>query len=417
MSSYRTFRRDSAPAGLDFSLEIPHDWRDLELPREDVDFDDATKFAPLAMLMAPYAAILCTVAARPAYASGTLAQWLQFVARENQLELGDVEEQRLGALEGVGAWGMQNDGGTVLRSRIAVVEDGDRLLVVVCMAPNELWNAVAEHFVRMLATFTLAAPRGRKVDLAPPDLPLAANTMVVQAGAAANAKPEPGIARGPLAMPTGPSSDDDGLEDQEEPCLATRCALATTMATFEPEHERNVQLRDRGAGFVPNVLDYHDQELWATLAPAALGGTLRVPFGWFVLDDGKRTLVFDGDGHTQVNLVRTWREGRTDDEILAGKVEALHQQWPTMRQLRTEVNGQQCLLVRDAVVDGQPIEQAYLLRDAGDGLVLEVRVTSSPATFSRACDLAQVLLGHLEFADDASMGEAERAQLPSAGQP
>lgn len=403
MSSHRTFRRDSAPAGLDFSLEIPHDWRDLELPRDDVDFDDATKFAPLAMLMAPYAAILCTVAARPAYASGTLAQWLQFVARENQLELGNVEEQRLGTLDGVGAWGMQNDGGTVLRSRIAIVEDGDRLMVVVCMAPNELWNAVAEHFVRMLATFTLKAPRGRKVDLAPPDLPLAANTMAAHASTPAEPKHEPAAQRGPLAMPAGPSLDDGDLEDQDEPCLATRVALATTMATFEPEHERNVQLRERGAGFVPNVLDYHDQELWATLAPAALGGTLRVPFGWFVLDDGKRTLVFDGDGHTQVNLVRTWREGRTDDEILAGKAEALHQQWPTMRHRRAELAGQPCLLVHDAVVDRQPIEQAYLLRSAGDGLVLEVRVTSSPATFQRACELAEVLLGHLAFAGDAPM--------------
>lgn len=413
MSSYRTFRRDSAPAGLDFSLEIPHDWRDLELPREDVDFDDATRFAPLAMLMAPYAAILCTVVARPAYASGTLAQWLQFVARENKLELGDVEAQRLGALDGVGAWGMQNDDGTVMRSRVTAVEDGDRLLVVLCMAPNELWNAASAHFARMLSTFTLADPRGRKVDLAPPDLPLATNTMAKGAAAPPAPSPEPTPTRGPLAMPTGPSDDDT----DDEPCLATRCALATTMATFEPEHERNVQLRDRGAGFVPNVLDYHEQELWATLAPAALGGTLRVPFGWFVLDDGKRTLVFDGDGHTQVNLVRTWREGRTDDEILAGKVEALQQQWPTMRHRRAEIAGQQGLLVHDAVVDGQPIEQAYLLRPAGDGLVLEVRVTSSPAKFSRACDLAQVLLGHLEFAGDASMSEADRAHLPGAGQP
>ena len=414
MSSYRPFRRDGAPASLDFSIEIPHDWRSVELPREDVDFDDATKFAPLAMLMAPYAAILCTVAARPAYASGTLAQWLQFVARENKLELGNIEEQRLGELDGVGAWGMQNDDGTVLRSRIAAIEDGDRLLVVVCMAPNELWNAVAEHFVRMLATFTLTAPRGRKVDLAPPDLPLAANTMAARASTPAAPVPDPAPACGPLAMPAGPGPDD---EDQDEPCLATRVALATTMATFEPEHERNVQLRERGAGFVPNVLDHHDQELWATLAPPALGGTLRVPFGWFVLDDGKRTLVFDGDGHTQVNLVRTWREGRTDDEILAGKVEALQQQWPTMRHRRAEVAGQSCLLVRDAVVDGQPIEQAYLLRPAGDGLVLEVRVTSSPATFPRACELAEVLLGHLEFTGDASISGTDRAHRPSSGQP
>lgn len=395
--STRTFRCEGALAKLDFTVEIPHDWQPIDLPREDVDFDDATKFAPLTVLMAPYAAILFTVAARPAYASGTVAQWLQFVAREHGADLGALETQQLGTLAGVGAWGMQQNDGTVLRARLLFVEDGDRLLYVSCLAPNELWNAAAPAFARMLATFTLQDVRGSKVALAPADLPLAANTMQAPeraqpAGAneAAAATAAAAAAQGPLPMP--------GFEpDVEPPVLAMTCALAKDMATFDAEHAFNVTLRDRGAGLVPNVLDYHEQELWATLAPAALRATLRVPFGWHVLDDGKRTLVFDAAGHTQVNLQLCWREGQSDAEILQAKLPELQREWPQLRHLRTEVLGLQALLIKDATVNGQAVEQAYILRDAFDGLVLQVRVTSSPAHAERAGQLAEVLLRDLQF--------------------
>ena len=78
----------------------------------------------------------------------------------------------LGTLDGVGTWGTQTDGNVTMRSRIVFVEDGERLLHVVCMAPASLWDAVAPAFAQALATFTLRSPRGRTVELAPPDLPL-----------------------------------------------------------------------------------------------------------------------------------------------------------------------------------------------------------------------------------------------------
>jgi len=177
MSKSKVFHCNGTLASLDFTVEVPADWNTIDLPREDVDFDDTSKFAPLAMLMAPYAAILLTVAARPAYASGTLAQWLQYVAGAHGVAIEGFEAQKLGALDGVGTWGTQTDGDAVMRARIVFVEDGERLLHVVCMAPEGLWSAVAPAFARALATFSLRDQRGRKVDLAPPDLPLAACTM------------------------------------------------------------------------------------------------------------------------------------------------------------------------------------------------------------------------------------------------
>lgn len=395
MASYRTLQKRGMPAGLDFRVEWPTDWVDVPIPEETHDFDDALHMATVAILMAPWAAIVFAVAARPVYAEGTIAQWLEWSARQRGIDPGAMERQLVGPHAAVGCWGAQIEDGTVMRARIAMFEDGDRLVVVNCMAPDPLWASVAPAFEHMLKTFALEAPRGSRVALAPPDLPLGDSTMTDGARTSGTTA----SSRGPLPLP-----DFDGAETKMEPgeVTAADVALAATQATFEPEHPMNVRMRNSGSGLVPNVLDHHDQERWATLAPGSLRATLRVPFGWHVIDDGKRVLVFDAEGHTQVNLNLLPRGGRTDDAILVAKVPDLERQWPKMRHLRTTVEGLECLLVRDAEVDRSPIEQAYILRGAPGDMVLQTRVTSTPSHFRRAADLAQVLLRDLHFLDEAT---------------
>lgn len=395
MTSFETFTLQNARADLDFTVDKPSDWITLPLPEESHDFSDVRQFAPIAILMTPYAPVVFSVAARPGYADGTVAQWLQHVARERGLDPGTLEQQQLGPHAGVGCWGAQIESGIVMRARLVFVEDGDRLVNVSCMAPETLWATFAPVFLRMLRTFTLTKARGATVQIAAADAPLAPDSMLPPPPAAPAAP-----TRGPLPLPDEASLDAGDGEDAEAEIgtPAAAVALAQDMQSFEPEHAMNVRLRDAGAGLVPNVLDYHEQELWATLAPGALRATLRVPFGWHVIDDGKRALVFDATGNTQVSLQLFPRQRRTDDAILAAKVPELQREWPAMRHLRTEVQGLQCLLVRDAQVDGKPIEQAYVLREAFDDLVLQARVTSSPEHFAKACDLLEVLLRNLEFA-------------------
>ena len=69
MSGFTTFTSQNAPAGLDFSVEQPGDWVFVPLPAESHDFTDVLHFAPVAVLMAPYAPVVFAVAARPGYAS------------------------------------------------------------------------------------------------------------------------------------------------------------------------------------------------------------------------------------------------------------------------------------------------------------------------------------------------------------
>ncbi len=376
MTECKTFRRNHAPAELDFSVEGPADWVPVTIPDEPTDFSDPTAFAPIGVVMAPYALLVFSVAARPAYDDGTLLQWAEHVTRTRGLDPGTFEHQSIGAIAGVACWGMQVESGTVVRARIAFFEDGGRFVNVTCMAPQDLWNASAGTFAQMLATFELVHRRGSKVALVAEGQALAECTM-------------------PGGRAVGAAEPADEAEEPAQPAQAAAVALATDMRSFDPEHELNARLRNNGAGLTPNVLDYHEQEQWATLGAGAIRATMRVPFGWHVIDDGRRTLVFDAGGDTQVSLQLLRRERRTDDAILAEKIPELQREWPTMEHLRVSALGMECLLIRNAVVDGDPIEQAYFLRDAGDDLVLQARATSSPATFGRACDLVEVLLRDL----------------------
>lgn len=386
--SWRPFTCTGARAGLDFTVERLADWTEVPFEQEQIDFDDPRRLAPLALLMAPYAAIVFAVSARPAYAEGTVAQWLEWLARENGLDPGALEPQAAGPHAGVACWGIQIEaGGAVMRARLVMFEDGGRIVQISCMAPDALWGSVAATLEHMLATFRLTAPNGSAVAL----------------GVAPPAAEPPPPARGPLRLPgdepaTATPVDDADADDAVDGTPARDVALAQDQRSFDPEHELNARLRDRGAGLVPNVLDYHEQELWATLGSGALRATLRVPFGWHALDDGRRLLVFDADGHTQVSLQLLRREGRSDDELLAEKVPELQREWPQLRHERTEAHGLACLLVRAVEVDGAPIEQAYLLRAAPDDLVLQTRVTSTPERMPAANGLAEVLLRDLQFA-------------------
>jgi hypothetical protein len=394
MTTFRSFASANAPADLDFTVDMPADWVVVPLPAETHDFSDVLHFAPVAVLMAPWGAVVFAVAARPAYADGAVAQWLDHVSRQRGLDPGTIEEQPLGAIAGVGCWAGQIEDGTVMRARLAMFEDGDRIVQISCMAPDALWATMAPTFLHMLATFRLNTARGTTAAIVPAGEQLAPNTFTDRPAPA----PKPAVAPGPLPLPDSGSEVGAG---EDEPTPATAVALAETMQTFDPEHPLNVRMRDAGAGLVPNVLDHHDQERWATLGPGSLLGTMRVPFGWHVIDDGRRALIFDAGGHTQVSMQLLRRDGRTDEGILGEKVPELQKEWPAMRHLRTAVLGMQCLLVRDAQVDGKPIEQAYLLRPAPRGLVLQTRVTSSPEHFSKASDLAEVLLRDLQFAGEA----------------
>ena len=123
------------------------------------------------------AAVVFVVAARPAYAEGTVAQWLDWVTRQQGLDPGPMEQQPIGSHAAVACWGIQVEGDTVMRSRLLMFEDGGRIVAISCTAPDALWLSVAPSFASMLGTFALLAPRGGRFGLATEGALLAASSM------------------------------------------------------------------------------------------------------------------------------------------------------------------------------------------------------------------------------------------------
>lgn len=154
---------------LAFAIEVPPEFVTPDLPEEGPRFEEPTFMLPLWLASSPVAMALVTVAVRPAYEDGTVKQWLEYLCREQGLEVraigaglvGAAEHQRTAVLAEAG----QEQEGTRLRFRIAAVEDGGYLYVVMGMAPEELWASYGEALAHAVGSFELTAGKGARADI------------------------------------------------------------------------------------------------------------------------------------------------------------------------------------------------------------------------------------------------------------
>jgi hypothetical protein len=356
----RTF--PSRIADLGFTVALPADWVTHPLPPEEPDFSNPTQFAALAVVTAPHAAIVFAFAARPAYDNGTLHDWARYLLRENGLTPRTAGEGRLGSLPAVIGEATQDSDLGPMVIRFAFAEDGGRLLNVTLSAPELLADAVLPAWPAALESFALDTPRGPRAAASPEAAPSAAASK---------------------------SSSGEGFAAH---------ALAADHATLGPDHPVNVNLRERGAGLTPNLVAADDEARCATVAAGAITAAFGVPYGWYVIDDGRRTLVFEPSGEIQIHLNLTVREGRDDEALLDGIEEEARRSYPEPQFLRLTEGKIRALAMRNIQDGGQPIEQVHMLVAGPDeGVVLRARVTATPERITAACNLAQLVVESARF--------------------
>ncbi len=371
----------------------------VDLPAEQLDTTNPYAFLPLGICVARYGAVVFTVAARPAFDDGTLSQWLDHFARVNLQDPGPVEVEELSGRPAVSCWGIQISDGVVLRARAVFVEDGGKLLVLNVMAPDDLWGSLASTLVTILRSFELITPAGATVALCPPGTTLPESTMTSFKVSVSFPEAAPTL----VEQPTAAELDPVAVGASEAPASALgvagpapttyrQMACAEDSASLDPEQPINARLRDGGIGFVPRVLITDAEQRCATVAASALMASFKVPFGWHVIDDSKRTLVFDAGSKIQVNLRRVPLRGRNHDQVLAETATELRREHPRIEAIRLTLGDLACLGVRNMQLDGANVEQAHLLKAAPDDDALHVRITASPEEITRALDLAEVLL-------------------------
>jgi hypothetical protein len=351
-------------ADLGFVYRRAQEFRAMDLPEEQPNFESPEYFIPLHVCIAPYGAVVFSVAARPAYDDGTVEEWLGYHAARQLGEVTSVREERIGDLRAMAADAVQPSEAGTMHVRAYFVEDGKRLVIVSAMAPEQVWGSVEGMLQAMISSFRLRTPKGQTTP----------------------------VRRGEAAAREGGSSG----AAVDRPTEAAEVALAADASSLSEDHPMNARLRDNGVGLVPRVLEVNTERKYARLGAGAIGAVFNVPLGWHVIDDGKRTLVFDGDGKVQVNLNLRASAG-TPAAMLDSVLTELQAQQPDIQHMRLELGGMPCLAVRDLKSNDELLDQAYLLKEAKqEGLVLVTRVTAAREDMVRAMNVAEVVLRDLE---------------------
>lgn len=175
-------------------------------------------------------------------------------------------------------------------------------------------------------------------------------------------------------------------------------ALAATDAALDPDHPTNATLRNRGVGLVPAVVATDDADRRAVVSACSLRAQFAVPYGWHVIDDGRRALVFDPSGEVQINLNLLPREGRSDTDLLDAIEEEARGSYAAPQFFRLEDGALRGLGIRGLADGRQSLEQVHLLAPGRyEDLVLRARVTATPERRAAACALAECLLGSMDF--------------------
>lgn len=155
----RTVVRDEE-SHFTFVCEIPADWKRLTLPDEAVDFTDPRVMRPLCVFAPQYAAIVFTVATRPADPGATAATALGFLSRVQGFEIGEVEQIDLPHHRAAQTYATQTSGEDTMKMRLLMIEDGGQFFSLAVMAPAPLWDALEPVLTHIVESFALVAPKG-----------------------------------------------------------------------------------------------------------------------------------------------------------------------------------------------------------------------------------------------------------------
>lgn len=381
-------------ADLGFRVTAPKDWNVVELPAEEVDFGQPANFFPLLIVAAPWAMVVLTVAARPGFEDGTLQDWGLFLLDSQGVRPTSFGAGMVGDLQAFVGVGRQQQEGTWLEMRFAFFEDGGRLVHLGLFAPEALSASLDGVWKSALESFALDRPQGQRAPVV-----------------AAVAEEEPVVISDAVAEVADVVSPEFAEEE------IGFYAKADDEGTLNPEHPIQARLRDQGVGLTPRLLDFDREKKFVLIGAGAIGATMRVAFGWHVIDDGRRTLVLDPDGKIQIHFDVLAKEGRSVEGILDDLQAEMERSYEAPEFLRMQFEGIFALAGRNLMVDGEAIEQVHMLtRWAKDSAMLRARVTADPESMRFAADYADVILKSVDFGvpEEEEGGEQEWVQRARA---
>ena len=149
-----------------FEIKLRPDCLQLPQPPERPDFDNPGVFASLAVYVAAYGTFVFSVAARPAYAEGSLRDWLFDLCRQKGLEIERAAPVVVDGDPAATCLATQKTDAGLMKVRITLLEDDGRLFVLTATAPAPLWRVHNCAFEEMFDSFKLVEKFGRTVTVA-----------------------------------------------------------------------------------------------------------------------------------------------------------------------------------------------------------------------------------------------------------
>jgi hypothetical protein len=402
-------------AHLAFSILVPADFHQVPIPAEEKDFADPSAMMPCGVFMAGYGAVLCTVAARPAFDDGSVMDWAMYlVGQQEGFAVKKLMPERRWGTQVVEVEATQPSEAGEMTVHAIFFEDGGRLFNIGRMAPTAIWPSVKDTLAAMVDSFALAQVDGptRPVAAGTPLPPKAQFALPPAGGEPAG---QPTAAAGQASAPAlTPAAHEPSAAAGVPPASAAQASVATSgtdglpdmsayafddAAALDPEDEINARFRDAGAGLTVNVLARDEAKKCAAVGAGALAAIMPVPFGWHVVDDGRRTLIFDRGNRVQINLTLFPIDGQGPSEIFTAILQGFGDTSPAMEHREFEAAGMNVMQVRNVVIDGETLCQAYFLKrhPHADNLALKVRVTASEADIPTAIDLTAAVVEHLRW--------------------
>jgi hypothetical protein len=359
----------SRAADLDFSVRLPSEWRVQDLPPEETDFSKPAAMHPLGIAVAPYAAIVFSAAGRPAYDDGTLQDWTRWLLEQAGLRPSAVGEREVAGVPAQVGMAVQDSDLGPMEVRFAFLEDGNRLLSLTLSAPEAIARPLEEPWQAILDNFRLGHPKGaRNAPLKPP---------VVNDFA--------------------------------------RHAIAADAVSLDEEHPANASMRNHGIGFVPRVASTDDRLKQATLYCGSLVAQVSIPYGWHIIDDGRRVLVFEPSNEANLHLDRFPREGMSPEAIFDAMERQALKDYPAPKFVRAQTGPRHALGIVKIEIDGRSMEQYQFLAPGPDvDTLLRARLTVVPEMRRLACDLVDLVLDKVLFLDEPRREPPKAPKAPKA---
>jgi len=326
---------------LAFCMDCPADWQPIDLPQQTPNFDEPTNFFSLAVLMpvSATAPTLVSIGARPAYGDGSVYDWAQFAMNHHNITFTQLMPGNVNGYPAIRAMGSQPSEDGPMQLAMAFVEDGESFLQITAMAPAAAWPELEKLFESMINSFALLRPQGATVGLIPGQKP--------------------------------------PLNDANFKALA----LSESSATLtDPDLKLKAYMRDNGIGLLPRAASVNEQERFAMMACGSVMAAIPVPFGWYIMDDGKRTLVFTGDNAIQISISNLPTVGLTIDQGMDNITQGMLKEQPQVEHHKLDMEGTPTLAFKGLVIGGEALNQVFMFTPSAiANCTMQTRVTCSEA--------------------------------------